>query len=357
MTRIIHTARFDDMREDELNLPQEGDKTEAEQYMKDLLQMQTNTKITAKELASRHRTFVYPSTHKSLTLLVQGECSMQEFDKIMKDEEMRQQLEGCGLTKDEITDYFTFKFKKKNDDRLVNPSILEEKIAKIEEKIKMHESELLIPQTFRSVKKITRHEMEIENALYAGCDKKRKLAALVTTAEPSLDIYTQEAISHIKNFSNELLQNGKKKKKKRKENFKCEEGSSSAEESNWFQFDSNIHHVTVPLEDFEVVEHKLNVEEIRKMPRFENYSMGKPSKTLYLKNLHPKVTDQELHSVFGRFEEENKGLIGYRICTGRMKGQAFVTFSNASIAEKALHFANGYLMREKPIIIEFGKKT
>ncbi|GFV05274.1 uncharacterized protein TNCV_224871 [Trichonephila clavipes] len=49
MTRIVHTARFDEMRDDELNQPQEGDKTEAEQYMKDLLQMQMNTKLTIKD--------------------------------------------------------------------------------------------------------------------------------------------------------------------------------------------------------------------------------------------------------------------------------------------------------------------
>ncbi|GFR24568.1 RNA-binding protein 41 [Trichonephila clavata] len=356
MTRIVHTARFEEMRDDELNQPQEGDKTEAEQYMKDLLQMQTNTKVTMKELTSRHRTFVYPSTHKPLAFLARGECSMQEFDKIMKDEEIRQQLEGCGLTQDEITDYFTFKFKKKGEDRLVNPSILEEKIAKIDEKIKMHENELLIPQEFRSVKKITRHEMEIENALYAGCEKKRKLAALVTAAEPSLDVYTERAMNHIKKLSNELLQKGKEKKR-RKEKFKCEDHSSCTDVPNGFQFDSNIHHVTVPLEESEVVEQRLSVEEIRKMPRFENYNIGEPSKTLYVKNLHPKITEQELRSVFGRFEEENKALIGYRICTGRMKGQAFVTFPNANVAEKALYFANGYPLKEKRIVIQFGRKT
>ncbi|GFS31818.1 RNA-binding protein 41 [Trichonephila inaurata madagascariensis] len=356
MTRIVHTARFDEMRDDELNQPQDGDKTEAEQYMKDLLQMQTNTKLTMKELTSRHRTFVYPSTHKPLALLARGECSMQEFDKIMKDEEIRQQLEGCGLAQDEITDYFTFKFKKKGEDRLVNPSILEEKISKIDEKIKMHESELLIPQEFRSVKKITRHEMEIENALYAGCEKKRKLAALVTTAEQSLDVYTEGAMSHIKKLSNELLRKGKEKRR-RKEKLKCENNSSSTDEPNGFQFDSNIHHATVPLEESEVVEQRLSVKEIRKIPRFENYKIGEPSKTLYVKNLHLKITEQELRSVFGRFEEENKALIVYRICTGRMKGQAFVTFSNANVAEKALYFANGYPMREKRIVIEFGRKT
>ncbi|GFV05278.1 RNA-binding protein 41 [Trichonephila clavipes] len=280
---------------------------------------------------------------------------MQEFDKIMKDEEMRQQLEGCGLTQDEITDYFTFKFKKKGEDRLVNPSILEEKISKIDEKIKMHESELLIPQEFRSVKKITRHEMEIENALYAGCEKKRKLAALVTTAEPSLDAYTEGAMSHIKKLSNELLR--KSKEKKRKEKLKCEDNSSCTDEPNGFRFDSNIHHVTVPLEESEVVEQRLSVKEIKKIPRFENYNIGEPSKTLYVKNLHPKITEQELRSLFGRFEEENKALIGYRICTGRMKGQAFVTFSNANVAEKALYFVNGYPIREKRIVIEFGRKT
>lgn len=42
--------------------------------------------------------------------------------------------------------------------------------------------------------------------------------------------------------------------------------------------------------------------------------------------MHKKITVHELRSLFGVFEEENRLPIEYRICTGRMKGQAFVKF-------------------------------
>lgn len=41
--------------------------------------------------------------------------------------------------------------------------------------------------------------------------------------------------------------------------------------------------------------------------------------------------------------------------TGRMRGQAFITFPNKEIAWQALHLVNGYKLRGKILVIEFGK--
>lgn len=41
--------------------------------------------------------------------------------------------------------------------------------------------------------------------------------------------------------------------------------------------------------------------------------------------------------------------------TGRMRGQAFITFSNKEIAWQALHLVNGYKLHGKILVIEFGK--
>ena len=53
-----------------------------------------------------------------------------------------------------------------------------------------------------------------------------------------------------------------------------------------------------------------------------------PNPTLCIRNLPKKVTCQELVELFGMFEAEDKKLprIKYSLLTGRMKGQAFVTF-------------------------------
>ncbi|CAL1295802.1 unnamed protein product [Larinioides sclopetarius] len=357
MARILYNKKASVMYlDDEVDVNNLGEETEAEKQMKVILEKQLNTRLSMKEQFSQHRTFVSPSTYKSPTELTEGECSVHKFQELEKVEELHQELQRCGLTEQEITDYVAFKLGKKNEARLVNPSIWEENLARIEEKIGAHNDELLKPQSFKNVKKLTRHEMEIEEALYAGCAEKRKLASLVTTDDSVEDSYTSGAFSYIKDLSQKLLQKSGKKKKRLKGEPEAASESANGKVEN-FQFDSNIHHVVVPLESSEVVEKRLSVEEIRKMPKFENYSVGQPSQTLYIKNLHAKITEQELRSVFGRFEEENRTFIGYRVCTGRMKGQAFIHFADTKVAEKALYFANGFLVRGKPIIIEFGKKT
>lgn len=48
---------------------------------------------------------------------------------------------------------------------------------------------------------------------------------------------------------------------------------------------------------------------------------------LYLKNLSSSVTEADLISLFGRYEQLNGDKIVYRLLSGRMHGQAFVTFT------------------------------
>lgn len=47
---------------------------------------------------------------------------------------------------------------------------------------------------------------------------------------------------------------------------------------------------------------------------------------LYLKNLGPRVTMKDLVSLFARFQKEDSPLIQFRLLSGRMRDQAFITF-------------------------------
>lgn len=76
---------------------------------------------------------------------------------------------------------------------------------------------------------------------------------------------------------------------------------------------------------------------------------------LYLKNLSPRVTERDLVSLFARFQEKKGPPIQFRMMTGRMRGQAFITFPNTEIAWQALRLVNGYKLRGKILVIEFGK--
>lgn len=112
---------------------------------------------------------------------------------------------------------------------------------------------------------------------------------------------------------------------------------------------------------------RLTVAEILALPRFHDYTPGHPSKVcglytifilsgptaqrpttcyrermnvcapyddlqvLYVKNLHPKVSADDLRAVFGHFYsrgggEEQEEWPKVKVMTGRMKGQAFVEF-------------------------------
>lgn len=53
---------------------------------------------------------------------------------------------------------------------------------------------------------------------------------------------------------------------------------------------------------------------------------------LYLKNLGPRVTMKDLVSLFARFQKEDSLPIQFRLLSGRMRGQAFITFPGESLS-------------------------
>ena len=80
-----------------------------------------------------------------------------------------------------------------------------------------------------------------------------------------------------------------------------------------------------------ICRHKLSDEEIKSLPRFANHKPGQPSNVLYLKNLHPKVTEDDLHAIFGHHQSQASEKLKIRLLTGRMKGQAFVEFPSKNM--------------------------
>ena len=107
---------------------------------------------------------------------------------------------------------------------------------------------------------------------------------------------------------------------------------------------------------------RLKLAEMRDMPVFKNYERGEKNSRLYLKNLSKKVTEQELKFIFGRYidwgsEVESNAFDIRLMKEGRMKGQAFLTFPNEDIASRALNDTNGYLLDNKPIVVQFARSA
>ncbi|XP_075038664.1 RNA-binding region-containing protein 3 [Mixophyes fleayi] len=107
---------------------------------------------------------------------------------------------------------------------------------------------------------------------------------------------------------------------------------------------------------------RVSKDEMRKLSVFKSYKPGEPNCRLYVKNLSKQVTEKDLKFIFGRFidtsSETEKNMFDIRLMKeGRMKGQAFIGFPNEEVAAKALKQIHGYLLFDKPIVIQFARSA
>lgn len=117
----------------------------------------------------------------------------------------------------------------------------------------------------------------------------------------------------------------------------------------------------------DILKHRISKEEMTQQKAFANYSYGEPSTKLYLRNMVKDVTADDILKLFGCFfdnDDQAKEQVHFipvmrrsleiRVMEGRMKGQAFVTFPSVELAREALTTVNGYLLRDKPVVVVGG---
>ncbi|XP_042675702.1 RNA-binding region-containing protein 3 [Centrocercus urophasianus] len=112
----------------------------------------------------------------------------------------------------------------------------------------------------------------------------------------------------------------------------------------------------------ELEKNRLSREEMEKFSVFKNYEPGEPNCRIYVKNLAKQVQEKDLKFIFGRyvdFESElERNMFDIRLMKeGRMKGQAFIGLPNEKAAAKALKEANGYVLFEKPMVVQFARSA
>ena len=91
---------------------------------------------------------------------------------------------------------------------------------------------------------------------------------------------------------------------------------------------------------------------------YRNYERGLPSQRLYIKNLNVKMVDERvLHSIYDRYSQSSFPVDIHLLREGKMKGQAFVTLPNENLAIRALNETNGYVLHEKPMIVQFARSA
>ncbi|CAJ1081875.1 RNA-binding region-containing protein 3 [Xyrichtys novacula] len=107
---------------------------------------------------------------------------------------------------------------------------------------------------------------------------------------------------------------------------------------------------------------RLSKDEIKRMSVFKNYEPGEPTCRLYVKNIAKQVEEKELKYIYGRYidpssEAERNMFDIVLMKEGRMKGQAFVGLPSEQSAEKALRETNGYVLFDKPLVVQFARSA
>ncbi|XP_041824586.1 RNA-binding region-containing protein 3 [Melanotaenia boesemani] len=107
---------------------------------------------------------------------------------------------------------------------------------------------------------------------------------------------------------------------------------------------------------------RLSRDEIKRMSVFKNYEAGEPTCRLYVKNIAKQVEEKDLKYIYGRYinpasETERNMFDIVLMKEGRMKGQAFVGLPDEQSAEKALRETNGFVLYDKPLVVQFARSA
>uniref|UniRef100_A0A1A7Z3I1 RNA-binding region-containing protein 3 n=1 Tax=Iconisemion striatum TaxID=60296 RepID=A0A1A7Z3I1_9TELE len=107
---------------------------------------------------------------------------------------------------------------------------------------------------------------------------------------------------------------------------------------------------------------RLSKDEIKRMSVYKSYEAGEATCRLYVKNIAKQVEEKDLKYIYGRYinptsEAERNMFDIVLMKEGRMKGQAFIGLPNEQSAEKALRETNGFVLYDKPLVVQFARSA
>ncbi|XP_041341309.1 RNA-binding protein 41 isoform X2 [Pyrgilauda ruficollis] len=353
--------------------------TEGERQLKSLLHHQLDTSVSIEQCKSKRRCFAPAAFYKPFGEEAAGALSLSQFQALQESDKETSSLRELGLSDSEILLWKNRDSARKGSGLGAAPEATQERLDAIQEKLEERRRILALPQRFAGSKQLSRREMEIEQALFQGTDRHSFLRALYhqdDTQKGGTD--EKDPMVHLESVYQELLSKKCPEKVQSAASDPClsptpqgsgteesslpdqEEQAASPSVSATKPQQSPPRPVVIkePVEfvpEEEILKNRLSEEELRKIPRFSSYHAGEPNRVLYLKNLGPRVTVKDLVSLFARFQKEDSPLIQFRLLSGRMRDQAFITFPDTESAQRALQLLNGYKLQGKPLVIAFGK--
>ncbi|XP_068013621.1 RNA-binding protein 41 [Melanerpes formicivorus] len=358
--------------------------TEGERQLKSLLHHQLDTTVSIEQCKSKRRCFAPAAFYKPFGEEAAGALTLSQFQALQESDKETASLRELGLSDSEILLWKNRASTGKGSGLGAAPEATQERLHAIQEKMEERQRILALPQRFAGSKQLSRREMEIEKALFQGTDRHSFLRALYHQDDTQKRVTDEkDPMVHLESVYQELLSKKcpEEVQPTNSDSHLCSslvpqgpvaEGSSlpgqeeqaeqvksptlSAESPH--QPSSKVVIIKNPVEfipEEEICRNRLSEEELRKIPKFSSYHPGEPSKVLYVKNLGPRVTVKDLVSLFARFQKEESPPIQFRLLSGRMRGQAFITFPDIQSAQDAMLLVNRYNLQGKPLVIEFGK--
>ncbi|KAG7321253.1 hypothetical protein KOW79_015668 [Hemibagrus wyckioides] len=399
-------------------LPEEQE-TEGQRQLHNLLLQQLDTDVDVDRCVAKKKCFAPAALYKPFGEQAAGVRSLAQFQALQDGEKELASLRELGLTDAEIQLWRNRDLQDKtsggkNRGVSVAPEARDERLQVIWDKMAARAELLSRPQRFSGSRALTRREMEIEKALFHGSDRSSFLSALyhqegesqagqqgATSSNPMDSLYRDffkdqkkdsESVTHSSQTDSDHKQTPHPDLDSDSDQTHTLDSQSSVITESTRPFGTtpsqNQESSSVPqkltvnqpigrvtaccsqgqsgpvtvsgkveeISDEEIRNNRETEDGIRRISRFQNYQRGEPSNVLCVKNMSPRASLSQLVALFSRFQKDDTDPIVYRVLTGRLKGQAFITFSDIETAQAALDTVNGYKLQDKPLVIEFARE-
>uniref|UniRef100_A0A3Q3WV22 RNA-binding protein 41 n=1 Tax=Mola mola TaxID=94237 RepID=A0A3Q3WV22_MOLML len=361
--------------------------TEGQRQLHRLLLQQLHTDTDIERCVAKRRCFAPAALYRPFGEQAEGVRSLSQFQALQDGEQELASLRELGLTEPEIQLWqrrdVPESAEKGTHGVCATPGAKQQRLQAIRDKIAARAELLSRPQRFATSRPLSRREMEIEQALFQGNDRLGFLTALYhrgnqdcQLGEPSSDpidsVYRAVLMKERRQASPHDGQRDSSD-----QSHDAQRGSDQSEEARELQDEVRstqpigslrrvagvesgspltLRGTIEMITDEEIMKNREPDEGIRSIPRFRDYRPGEPSKVLCVKNLSKQASVAQLVALFSRFERKDGPPLRYRLLTGRMKGQAFVTLPDAESARSALRLLHGYRGLGKPLVVEFGRE-
>lgn len=373
---VIRMTRDDKVpyEDQQIGIPGSGTETEAEIEFKKLVEQQMNISASAGE-----KKVNFVTSAREVMGTASGYMTLEKFLKVTESDKKTNEFRSLGFTDTQIgvilqqegnTDSHLVTRKRKSPDQpkgvaslyyeneqeessssipdcvIPHPDYIAQSLTDLRQLQGKRDAERIAEEN--SGPQMSRHRLQLEAALLQGkahlplahlyVNGARKFSEKVASINPSVnEIHLPSSSSSLSPLRGSSPNNGSDKDEK-----------PAVEEKKVIT--GKIESIS----ESEIEAGRKSSDEILK--EFPKYAVGAPSKILFVKNLDNGITAQDLVSVFIRFQEDGKDKINFKIMDGKMKGQAFITFHDQETATKALNLAHGFVFKNKPMVIQYGKQ-